>query len=336
MAPLLLTLAFLAVDVTPPTPDVEYKQPQLASQGRNVALVFGSGNAVMFSGSADHGNTFSAPVVVARVASLSLGNHRGPRVVFAADALVAIAGVGHELASWRSTDGGKSWSAGPRIAASAGEGFVGLGSDGAKRLWAAWLAPQDGHVTLFGAHSEDAGVNWSAPLVVYRSADGNVCECCHPSVAFAANGDVLVMFRNSLGGARDFYLARSGDDGKTFQTAKVGEGTWPLKACPMDGGGMVVADGSVVTAWRRELDIFVARPGSAEEKIGEGRNPAVAAGRDGAYVIWSTADGLMARTPGRKEAYSVSKGGGFPSISGGMQVIAAWEDGGRIRTARLD
>ena len=299
MTPLLLTFAFLAVDITPPTPDVEYKQPQLASQGRNVALVFGSGNAVMFSGSSDHGNTFSAPVVVARVASLSWGNHRGPRVVYTADALVVVAANGHELASWRSTDGGKTWAPGPRIAAAAGEGFVAIGSDGVKRLWTAWLAPHDGHVTLFGAHSENAGVSWSAPLVVYRSADGNVCECCHPSVAFAANGEVLVMFRNSLGGARDFYLARSMDDGKSFQTAKLGEGTWPLKACPMDGGGIVVASGSVMTAWRRNLDIFIAKPGSPEEKIGEGRNPAIAAGRDGAYVIWSTADGLMVRTPAR-------------------------------------
>jgi hypothetical protein len=77
------------------------------------------------------------------------------------------------------------------------------------------------------------------------------------------------MFRNSLAGARDFYLARS-KDGASFTIAKLGEGTWPLKACPMDGGGIAIADGKVVTAWRRNFDIFLARPGQAEKSSAKG------------------------------------------------------------------
>jgi hypothetical protein len=142
------------------------------------------------------------------------------------------------------------------------------------------------------------------------------------------------MFRNSIAGARDQYLARS-KDGVSFTAAKLGEGTWPLKACPMDGGGIAVGEGGIVTVWRRNTDIFLARPGEAEKKIGEGRNPAVASRKNGVYTVWSGVEGLMASMPG-KEPYVLSKSGGFAAISGGMQVVVAWEDGGRIRTARLD
>ena len=45
------------------------------------------------------------------------------------------------------------------------------------------------------------------------------------------------MWRNSLDGARDMFVSESRDGGRTFSNArKLGSGTWPLKACPMDGG----------------------------------------------------------------------------------------------------
>ncbi|KAJ3054740.1 hypothetical protein HK102_011471, partial [Quaeritorhiza haematococci] len=49
------------------------------------------------------------------------------------------------------------------------------------------------------------------------------------------------MWRNSLKGARDLFLADSSDGGRTFSPAeKLGRGTWPLNACPMDGGAVAV------------------------------------------------------------------------------------------------
>src|SRR5438552_3181544 len=117
---ILLALAFVAVDIAPTTPAVEYKQPQLASQGRNVALIFGAGSAILYSGSSDHGNTFSAPVEVARAPGLSLGNHRGPRIIFTQEGLTVLASAEHQLLSWRSNDAGKTWTSGPKIAGVAG------------------------------------------------------------------------------------------------------------------------------------------------------------------------------------------------------------------------
>ena len=86
------------------------------------------------------------------------------------------------------------------------------------------------------------------------------------------------MWRNWLGGSRDFYVASSSDGGATFQAAeKLGRGTWPLNACPMDGGGIISAGkNGVFTTWRREDRVFTARSGEAEVEIGAGKDPALA------------------------------------------------------------
>lgn len=323
-----------------------YKQPQLASVGSRIGMVFGAENAIYFAVSGDEGRTFDTPVLVATAPGLSLGNHRGPRIAFTADAVVIAAGVGpakaqygpNTLRSWRSTDGGKTWSPGVAISApeSAGMGFHALASDGKQSLWSVWLGPVGGHVKLFGAHSADAGITWSKPRILYDTA-GGVCECCHPSAAITADGKVLVMFRNSLDGARDLYLARSTDGGETFALGKLGEGTWPIDACPMDGGGFAEIHGDLVTVWRRQSELFLARPdGKPEQRLGAGKNPAIGMSTKGVSVVWQSGEGLMAKVPGRVEPYVLAKTGSFPSITGQGAAVAAWEDDGVIRTRRLE
>ena len=105
---------------------------------------------------------------------------------------------------------------------------------------------RDGDVLAW--RSADDGATWQANVWVYRSPDGNVCECCHPSI-MVSDDAVHVMFRNSLAGNRDMYVATSKDDGKTFVPAKkVGQGSWKLNACPMDGGMLAAGPkGSLVT-----------------------------------------------------------------------------------------
>jgi hypothetical protein len=82
------------------------------------------------------------------------------------------------------------------------------------------------------------------------------------------------MFRNWLNGSRDMYLLTSSDKGKNFSDAiKLGLGTWPLKGCPMDGGGLTVdAQDNIHTAWQREGIVYYSQPGKPEVKIGEGRS----------------------------------------------------------------
>ncbi len=56
----LLTIAFLAS--APSAAEFPGGQPQLASAGRRVGLVFGEDRSIFFVGSRDGGGTFSAPV----------------------------------------------------------------------------------------------------------------------------------------------------------------------------------------------------------------------------------------------------------------------------------
>lgn len=312
-----------------------YQQPQIASNRRAIGIVYGAKNTIYYA------HHQGAPVKVAEAPVLSLGNHRGPRIAFTANAIIITAGIGpadqqygpNTLRSWRSLDAGKTWTPGPDLSTpgTGGMGFQAIASDGNAALWAAWIGPRNGHPTLFAAHSEDAGLNWSKQQVLSET----VCECCHPNIAISADGTVRILFRNSVDGNRDLYQAASRGGGP-FAFTKLGQGSWPVNACPMDGGGLAEFEGKVVTLWRRQGDLYFARPdGSAEERLAAGRNPALALRKNGVYAVWSTPEGLMAQTPGRP-AYLLSKTGAFPVITAQGPVIAAWEDNGKIRTERLD
>src|SRR5690606_37712137 len=117
---------------------------------------------------------------------------------------------------------------------------------------------RSGSTEIYGARCEDSGQAWQANVRVYRSPGGTVCECCHPSVAIGPYERLHVMFRNSLDGCRDMYVATSGDGGYTFPNVrKLGRGRWELNACPMDGGAVAVdAVGSLIAVWRRQDQVF--------------------------------------------------------------------------------
>jgi hypothetical protein len=185
---------------------------------------------------------------------------------------------------------------------------------------------------LQGARSTDGGLTWSKNVMIYRSPEGTICVCCHPSVAIDPDGQILVMWRNWLGGARDMYLTRS-QDGVTFtKPEKLGTGSWQLNACPMDGGGFAISRNRVITAWRRDHQIFLASPGEKEVSAGEGVDVAIAAGQGGVYVIWSTPAGVRVLLPGKTESVALSPQGTFPTIVAfpDGRALGAWEAGSRI------
>lgn len=348
MFPLLVGIT-LAVNLGPMAPDVPAREPQMAASESIVGLTFGAGNSIYFSKSVDTGRTFSDPVKVADAAILPLTRHRGPKIALSGHAIVITAVVGKteaegphahglpshgDLLAWRSTDGGKNWSQGVVINDAPGaatEGLHSLAADAKGNLFAVWLDKRGVGTKLYGAHSADGGLTWSKNILIYQSPDGTICECCHPSVAIDANGQVFVMWRNWLGGSRDMYLVRS--DGKTFsKPAKLGTGTWKLNACPMDGGGLATFHGRIVSAWRRDHEIFLASPGAAERVLAEGIDVAITAGLEGVSAIWSTSTGIQAMLAGQNEPTLLAPKGAFPNIVGlaDGRALAAWEENGRI------
>jgi hypothetical protein len=346
----------LAIQLAPSGPSEHYMQPQIAVHGGVVGVTFGSGTTgsgttVYYSGSRDHGKTFSTPVKVVESATrISLGMHRGPRIAITPGAVVITAAVQNKdgrdgnLVAWRSTDGGKTWSEGVvvnDIPTAAREGLQGMAAGDNGMLYAAWLddrSIEDGprRKKLFGASSRDGGKTWSKNTLIYRSSEGpdaKICECCHPSVAIDSHGRIYVMFRNNLAGARDMYLSHSDDGGATFsQAQKLGQGSWPVNGCPMDGGGLSIdRENSVISIWRRQDTIYMHRAAQPEVIVAKGKNPAIATGKDGAYAVWSGASGLMAKIPGSQEPIALADEGGYPSlVTVGSSVLAAWESKGKI------
>jgi hypothetical protein len=351
--PILLFFA-MTVHLGPMGPDAPAHEPQMAASGNSVALTFGAGHTIYFSSSHDGGSTFSAPLKVTDAGIVPLTRHRGPRIAFAGSAIVITAVVGNkaeggphahglpsdgDLMVWRSVDGGNTWIAGKAIndvPASATEGLHALASDGYGLLYAAWLDKRGANGTkLYSARSTDGGVTWSKNTAVYLSPDGTICECCHPSLAIGASGELVVMWRNALDGSRDMYLSTS-PDGVTFgKPRKLGEGTWKINACPMDGGGLAVSTSKILTAWRRETNVFLAEPGKAERQIGSGKDIALAISGNRTYVAWVDGTTVDVWTDGKVEP--LADGGAFPSLvslPGGI-VLAAWEEKGAVQVRRL-
>lgn len=348
-----LLASMLAMSLGPIGPDPAH-EPQLAVSGYSIGMTFGAGNAIYFSTSRDAGRTFSNPVKVAEADVVPLTRHRGPRIAFAGGTIVISAVMGktlsHEqhahglpsdgdLVVWRSSDEGHKWSRGIVVNDVPGaptEGLHSLAADARGNLFAAWLDKRGGNGTkLYGARSTDGGATWSKNVLIYQSPDVTICECCHPSAALDPSGQTLVMWRNWLGGSRDMYLTRSRDGAAFSKPQKLGEGTWHLNGCPMDGGGLAVSATRTITAWRRGENVFLAEPGKPELQIGTGKDVALALAGVQVYVSWTNGTKIEAWSGSRAEV--LSNAGAYSAVTslpdGG--ALVAWEENRGIVTRRL-
>jgi hypothetical protein len=324
----------------------EARQPQVAvdPHGR-IYLVFGAGNSVFCTVSDDGGKSYGQPSKVGEVGDLALGMRRGPRIAAAEKAIVVTAvggeqghGQDGDLLAWRSDDNGKTWKGSVPVngvPGAAREGLQHLAASPDGTFYCVWLDLREKKTQVYGARSTDGGGNWRDEKLIYKSPDGSVCQCCQPQVAYAPDGGLHVMWRNQLSGNRDMYLVNSKDNGRTFdRAAKLGRGTWPLDACPMDGGGLACdADGHVVMIWKRDKEIFRCIPGESETLLGEGGQGWAAAGADGIYLTWTTGrlGRVMLLRPGSDVPTELAGRGSNCVIAGAVNgkgpVIAAWECG---------
>lgn len=338
MLPLLF---FLALHLPPVSSDVPNKQPQLAAGNGVVVMTFASGSSIYLARSTDEGRTWGAPTKVADLPKLLAGRHRGPRVVITGKTmLVSAIPTGSDLFCWRSTDGGRTWSK-PTVIndapTSAREGLHAMAADADGHVAAVWLDDRiQGGKRLWGAFSNDAGATWSKNVMLYESPSGTICQCCHPSLVSLGHGEFAAMWRNVIDGSRDFYVMKLRDGKPAGAAVKQGQGTWKLDACPMDGGGIAVDHGEIVTAWRREHHVFLARPGQPETDLGPGQDIALAEGRGGPVAVWVNGKAIEMRKAGTTQELAAD--GAFPSIvalpDGGL--LAAWEENGAIATRRID
>lgn len=332
-------LLFLGTVVHAATEIAPAAQPQLAINAKGVAWVaFGRGQEIHVARSDDGGATFAAPVRVASLPSLMLGRRRGPRIVAHGENLTVTAMAG-DLHAFRSADGGRTWKGPFRVndtARSAREGLNGIAVAPDGRVFALWLDLRGERTQLFGAESTDGGQTWSANRLIYRAPAGQtICECCHPSAAFNARGDLHVMWRNAVDGARDMWSAERSAGAEEFGPArKLGEGTWMLKACPMDGGALFPATDGFGTIWQRAGRVIHTRPGGGERDLGPGTQPVATTAGGRTIAIWQKGKGLWsARLETEDAGAALADEGRFPcllSLPESSAVLAAYERGDGI------
>ncbi|CAN5392754.1 hypothetical protein BH20VER3_BH20VER3_19490 [soil metagenome] len=307
------------------------QQPQVTVTPAGVIIVvFAKGQSIYSVQSSDQGENFSAPVKIADLPGLMVGMRRGPRVA-ATDKRIIVSAPGPELASYLSQDAGQTWKPAGKINDKPGAASEGLQNitalpDGS--FYAVWLDSRNKPgAQIEGARLEPTVTSWSKNVMIYQSPDKSVCECCHPSVASDGKNRVVVMWRNWLGGNRDFYISESQDRGERFSPAsKLDTESWPLKACPMDGGGIVaVSNVGNFAAWRRQGDVFLSAPATSETKLGAGAQPVLARVNGQTLCVWQQGARLAVKPENGEKQY-VS--GTYPSLVAspdGQRAYLVWE-----------
>jgi photosystem II stability/assembly factor-like uncharacterized protein len=345
MSILSMALAVEAVELARGTAPHQPQQPQVVVDGRGaIHVVFGVGDEIRYCRSEDGGKSFGQPIALPKVHAMSLGMRRGPRVAVT-DSTICVTAIGGkqgkgrdgDLYALRSTDGGATWTRPVEVndaPDAAREGLHAMAAGPKDSVYCVWLDLRNGDTQVMSSVSMDGGKTWGKNAVVYRSPDGSVCECCHPSVAIDPQGRAFVQWRNSLAGARDLYVASSADGGQTWGKAtKLGNGSWPLNACPMDGGAIAVdASGKFATTWRRDKSIFLLLSGQREERrLGVGEQPWIAATADGPFVVWLKQRGNSALllAPGSTSPVELAPHANDPVIVSGPNgrgpIVAVWE-----------
>jgi len=304
----------------------------------NPAIVYGMNDSIMIVSSTDQGRTFSTPQLITKLPELVASAMRGPQIAFVSGGfIIAACNKAGNIFLIKKEENG-NWLQAKKlndVDTVCKEGFISLASEG-QNLFCVWLDLRNGHNEIFGARSSDGGVSWSKNILIYASPDKTVCECCKPSVAIKAN-HVFVMFRNWIKGNRDLYLIESNNSGSDFgQAKKLGDDSWALDGCPMDGGALVInPSGSLQTVWRRKNKIYNCIPGQHEQEIGEGKNCTIEYANGEDVYAWTENGEIIITTA--KQKINVGKGSiAIIKSNGNKQVICIWENERKIRAATID
>lgn len=318
------------------------QQPQLSINNSGIIrMVYGEDDKIYCASSTDNGQSFPDIQLVATVKDMHLGMSRGPQLassknysmIAAIDkkGSVHIFKLSHATGKWLPT------SLANDFANSAPEGLMNIAADNNDNFYAVWLDIRtDKKNKICFAKTTSQGRTWTKNKMAYISPDKTVCECCKPSIV--VNGSkVFIQFRNWLNGSRDLYLLSSDNGGNTFNhPVKLGNGTWKLKGCPMDGGGLIVNEkDEVTTVWRRDDKIYYSKPGEPEIEIATGRNCSISNPRQ-PLITWQEGENLKIKDVIKNDVLEAGKGTFIKAVrTKDNKIFCAWETDGNIAFARM-
>lgn len=301
-------------------------------------VIFGNGDSVMMMTSGN-GIDFSTPVLITTIPKLVAHAMRGPQVGSTKTGLLITVSTNDGNMFSIKQDAQGKWSAPVRMNDAdtvAKEGFMSLAVDG-DNAYAVWLDSRSNKgQQLFGALSKDGGKTWSRNIKIYSSPDTTICECCKPNVVMKGN-KVYAMFRNWVNGNRDMYLIQSTDFGNSFGKAvKIGNGSWKLNGCPMDGGAIVLDDhAEPQVLFRRESTLYTATPGSPEKELTEGRNGSIALMEGKPAYAFMQKGNIHLMIPG-SPTKDLGKGSMPVIINYKGKIFCVWENAKQIAIGKME
>ncbi|HEY4206554.1 MAG TPA: hypothetical protein VGM31_07075 [Puia sp.] len=319
------------------------EQPHISRDTKGIIrIVYGQKDKIFCAASSDNGASFSSAVLVAQVPGMHLGMSRGPQIASSDRySIITAMDKSGNIHCFRLGNSSKSWQELGNVndlKGSCPEGLMSIAADMNDNFYAVWLDIRTGkkNEVYFSSLPVNAH-QWSANTLIYQSPDGHVCECCRPTV-YAEGKEVAVMFRNWLNGSRDLYLLSSSNKGRNFANAqKLGEDSWQLNGCPMDGGGLAIdASGAIHTVWQRKGFVYYCRPGDKEINMGKGRECSLTL--DGRTPILSMQDGdaLELIKPAQRKTIPVGNGSFLQSLAlPGDNILCAWENNKTIQYKKL-
>lgn len=343
---MIILLLFVALNISFATP-VNFiiangQQPQITIDNLGtIRIIYGNEDKIYCATSVDNGLTFPDIQKVGEIKDMHLGMSRGPQVATSKNyTLVAaidkkgsihIFQLQHKSGKWTKVALAND------IAGSAPEGLMSIAADHDDNFYAVWLdIRNDKHNKICFAKTTNKGLSWTKNKIAYTSPDKTVCECCKPGIV-VSDSKVIIMFRNWLKGSRDLYLLQSDNKGTNFnKPIKLGNGTWKLSGCPMDGGGITLNDKSGInTVWQRQGSIYHTKPGEPENEIGKGRGCSITDPKS-PIITWQDGTKLKLKELNKAEVNEVGEGGFVKAIrTKDNNIFCAWEQDGNIAFKKL-
>src|SRR6185312_1960225 len=175
--------------------------------------------------------------------------------------------IGEQQDVWyvRSMDSGRTWSVPVSImdaddSATYAQDFSAIAVDSMNNVYVAFLDGREvqrgtsDNMQLYMIKSSDQGMTWLPPVKAnkYVNGIGGTCECCKLDIAASKEGHVYIAYRSDIKNRRDVWIARSMDQGVTWDsTILAQDGRWMINACPTTGPNITLdKNENLVVSWR--------------------------------------------------------------------------------------